>query len=176
MIGFFKSLFTSNEEKKKGMALADEKRYGEAAEALREALVKSPNDETVLLALSQALFELKDFASAISYLKTAVQNASSINAVPAIMLGYAYYKIDELGLAREAISNALKIDSKHPAAHYYMGLVELKSGNIDYATDNFEEVISEKPTFIQARLLAIGELFVIEREKRKNGASEKQAL
>ncbi len=167
MFGFLKALFGEASHKSKGMRFLEEKRFEEAVSELKEAVVSSPKDETSLLSLSQALFELKRFEESIEYLKTAAENASSINPVPAIMLGYAYYKTEKVEDARSALERAMKVDSKHPAARYYMGLVHLKSGNIDAATDEFEEVISEKPTFIQARLLAIGEMFIIQNEKNK---------
>jgi tetratricopeptide (TPR) repeat protein len=167
MFGFLRSLFGDASHKNKGMRFLEEKRFEEAVSELKEAVVSSPRDETSLLSLSQALFELKRFEDAIEYLTAAAENASSINPVPAIMLGYAYYKIEKVDEARSTLERAMKIDSKHPAARYYMGLVHLKSGNIDAATDEFEEVISEKPTFIQARLLAIGEMFIIQNEKNK---------
>ncbi len=167
MFSFIKSLFTSDDCKKKGLNYLEARQYEEAAEQFKSALEKSPGDNDLLLNISQALFELKKFEDALPYLKTAAAKASSINPVPAIMLGYALYKLDMLDEAGEALNAALKIDSKHPAAHYYMGLLNLKLGNIDIATDSFEEVISEKPTFIQARLLAIGEMFIINSERKK---------
>lgn len=161
MFEFIKNIFVSNEKKTLGMSLLDEKRHAEAVEAFIAALEKSPDDIDILLNISHALFELKRHADAIEYLKRAASRASSINPVPEIMLGYAYYKTDALDESKAALERALRIDSKHPAARYYMGLLNLKLGNIDAATDEFEEVISEKPTFMQARLLAIGESFII---------------
>ncbi len=166
MFSFIKSLFTTDDCKKKGLSYLESRQYEEAAEQFKAALEKSPGDNGLLLNISQALFEQKKFEDALPYLKTAAAKASSINPVPAIMLGYALYKLDKLEDAGEALNAALKIDSKHPAAHYYMGLLNLKLGNIDTATDSFEEVISEKPTFIQARLLAIGEMFIINSERK----------
>ncbi|HOT75570.1 MAG TPA: tetratricopeptide repeat protein [Candidatus Wallbacteria bacterium] len=167
MFSFIKSLLFTDENKKKGLEFLDNKQYEEAAARFKTALEKSPFDQSLLLNISQALFELKRFEEAVGYLKTAAEKASSINPVPAIMLGYALYKLDRLEEAGAALDAALKIDSKHPAAHYYMGLLNLKLGNVDVATDSFEEVISEKPTFIQARLLAIGEMYIIDSERKK---------
>jgi len=167
MFSFIKSLLFTDENKKKGLELLDNKQYEEAAAHFKTALEKAPFDQSLLLNISQALFELKKFEEAVGYLKTAAEKASSINPVPAIMLGYALYKLDRLEEAGAALNAALKIDSKHPAAHYYMGLLNLKLGNVDMATDSFEEVISEKPTFIQARLLAIGEMYIIDSERKK---------
>jgi len=171
MFSFIKSLFTPDDCKKKGLALLEARQYEEAAEQFRAALERSPGDGGLLLNISHALFEQKKFDEAVPYLKTASEKASSINPVPAIMLGYALYKSEKLEEAGQALSAALKIDSKHPAAHYYMGLLNLKLGNIDAATDSFEEVISEKPTFIQARLLAIGEMFIINSEQKTKKAN-----
>lgn len=167
MFAFFRSLLFTDEDKKLGQGHLDAGRYEEAVSHLKAALAKAPEDQTLLMNISQALFELKNFEDAVPYLKTAAAKASSINPVPAIMLGYALYRLDRLEESSEALKTALKIDSKHPAAHYYMGLLNLKQGNIDSATDSFEEVISEKPTFIQARLLAIGEMYIIDSERKK---------
>lgn len=168
MFSFIKSLFVTNEDKKKGQSFLDSGNYSDAVSHFKAALEKSPDDSGMLLNISQALFELKNYEEAVPYLKTAAAKASSINPVPAIMLGFALYKLDRLDEAGEALKTALKIDSKHPAAHYYTGLLNLKRGNVDSATDSFEEVISEKPTFIQARLLAIGEMYIIDSERKKN--------
>lgn len=165
MLGFFRSLFGGANHKDKGISLLEEKKYDEAVSELTAALEKSPEDEIVLLNLGQAYLELRKYDEAVEKLRKAVQKASSVNPVPAIMLGYAYYKADKLDEAEKSIESALKIDSKHPAAYYYRGLISLKRGHVDEATDAFEEVISERPTFVQARLLAIGEMFIIKNEK-----------
>ncbi len=168
MFSFIRSLFMTDENKKMGFDCLDNRQYDRAVEYFRAALEKKPSDNNILMNISHALFELKRFEEAVGYLKTAADKASSVNPVPAIMLGYALYKSERLEEAEAALSAALKIDSKHPAAHYYAGLLNLKKGNIDAATDSFEEVISEKPAFVQARLLAIGEMFIIESERKKN--------
>ena len=165
MLGFFRSLFGSANHKDKGISFLEEKKYDDAITELTEALKKSPDDEIVLLNIGQAFLEIKKYDDAITNLQKAAQKASSVNPVPAIMLGYAYYKADRLDEAEKSIEAALKIDSKHPAAYYYRGLISLKHGRVDEATDAFEEVISERPTFVQARLLAIGEMFIIKNEK-----------
>lgn len=167
MFSFIKSLFGGNPHKNAGVSLLDEGRFEEAVAELKLAHEKSNGrDETILLSLGHALFELRRFAEAVDYLKIAAENASTINPVPSIMLGYAYLKSGDAEEAEKSIKKALKIDVKHPAARYYMGLIHLKRGNVDAATDEFEEVIAEKPTFIQARLLAIGEMFIMSREDK----------
>lgn len=167
MFDFIGSLFGGNPHKTKGLQLLEDRLFEEAVEELKHAHEKSNGrEESILLGLGHAFFELKRFSESIEYLKIAADNASTINPVPSIMLGYAYLKTDNVEEAENSIRKALKIDVKHPAARYYMGLILLKKGNIDAATDEFEEVIAEKPTFVQARLLAIGEMFIMSRENK----------
>lgn len=161
MFSFLRKIFIKNEELIKGLKYFDEGNYNKAVEHLKEALKIDPSNDKILLSLSQALLELKQYDEALIYLNELVKNVSSINPVPLIMLGYALYNLNRLDEAEEALKKALKIDSKHPAIHYYLGLLNIKKGNIDIATDCFEEVISEKPTFLKARLLAIGELLLL---------------
>ena len=78
MFSFIKSLFITNEDKKKGQGFLDSGNYSDAVAHFKAALEKSPGDSGMLLNISQALFELKNYEDAVPYLKTAAEKASSI--------------------------------------------------------------------------------------------------
>jgi len=138
--------------------------YNEAIINFEKALEIFPDDDISLLNLGYSYTGLKKFDEAKNALVKAVKLASPVNPAPEIALAMVYYETENFDLARNSINNALKIDIKHPAAHYYLGLILLKENRVDEATEEFEEVISEKPTFVQARMLAIGEAYLLEKK------------
>ena len=52
-------------------------------------------------------------------------------------LGWAYYQLDELDLAYEALSQALTLDSAHPRSRYYFGVVLERQGSVEAAADSY---------------------------------------
>jgi tetratricopeptide (TPR) repeat protein len=163
---FFNS-FKARKQFKSGMEYLAARDFSSARGEFEEARKLDPHDDMTLLNLGQVYTELGEYEKAIEALSKAKELASPVNPIPEIYLGYAYYRHGKLDEANEALESALKIDIKHPAAHYYLGLVSLKRGRVEEATEHFEEVVSEKPTFIQARLLAIGEMMLESRAMRE---------
>lgn len=140
-----------------GCDLLAERRYAEAEAKLRAAVDAAPEDETALYNLGLALHFQRRREEAAGILERAVKHAAPVNPAPLIALGMVQYELERFAAARESLLSALRLDCKHPAAHYYLGLILLKEGRVDEATEAFEEVIAERPTFVQARLLALGE-------------------
>ncbi len=149
--------------------------YKVAEENFLKAIEIYPEDEISLLNLGYSLTSEKRFDEAIINLQKAVDCASPVNPAPAIALAMAYYETGKIENANVFLKEALKIDVKHPAVHYYLGLILLKEERFDEATEEFEEVIAEKPTFVQARLLAIGETWLMDK-KSQNKKFNKEEL
>jgi tetratricopeptide (TPR) repeat protein len=147
--------------KNRGMEALLMRNYEEAVSNFEVALIHFPDDDISLLNLGYAYTGLKKYDKAKEVLERAVGLASPVNPAPQIALAMVHYETANFELAKKHIDEALKIDIKHPAAHYYLGLILLKEGRMDEATEEFEEVISEKPTFVQARILAIGESYLL---------------
>lgn len=163
MTGFLAGLFSgwrSAAPRNEGIDALAERDYPRAETHLRKALELSPDDETALYNLGVALHGQRRYPEAAETLERAVAGAAPVNPAPLIALGMVRYETGDFERARVALRDALRIDVKHPAAHYYLGLILLKEGRVDEATEEFEEVIAERPTFVQARMLALGEGFL----------------
>lgn len=163
MIGLFAflgRLFGGSPARKlcdEGCDLLAERKYAEAEAKLRQAVEAAPEDETSLYNLGLSLHFQRKRQEAAEVLERAVKHAAPVNPAPLIALGMVRYELERFDAARESLQAALRLDCKHPAAHYYLGLILLKEGRVDEATEAFEEVIAERPTFVQARMLALGE-------------------
>jgi tetratricopeptide (TPR) repeat protein len=158
--GFF-SHFKARKPRNRGLDALYQRNYLDAENAFLEVLEIDQEDSITWLNLGYALTGQKRFEEALGPLEKAVEFASPVNPAPRIALGMAYYELGRNDEARAELQTALKTDVKHPAAHYYLGLILLRENRLDEATEEFEEVISEKPTFVQARLLTIGETYLM---------------
>jgi Flp pilus assembly protein TadD len=76
--------------------------------------------------------EADDYKSAIGHLTKAIQESPN-DADAHSMLGYSYRKLGTFDKSMEHYQKALKIDSKHRAAHEYLGELYLEMNQLENA-------------------------------------------
>jgi Tfp pilus assembly protein PilF len=129
----------------RSLLLYDLKRVPEALEALREAVSLDPQFAEAHHNLGVALAESGRWGDAVQ----AYRKALSIPGYAAPLktynnLGWAYYNLDRLAEAEEALKTAIRLDPEFAGSHYHLGLVLLKAGRKDEA----------RAAFLRARDLA----------------------
>jgi Tfp pilus assembly protein PilF len=121
-----------------GLLYLEFKRIPEALESFREALRLDPRFAEANHNLGVALAESGKWADAVQAYRKALAIPGYANPLVAYHnLGWAYYNLDRLAEAEEAIATALRLEPNFVSAHYHLGLVLLKSGRRDEARAAF---------------------------------------
>ena len=124
-----------------GVALLQDDRPGEAADALRraEALAEAPNP-ALALSLGTALLRSGASEEAVAVLEEAAGHFP--RAAPIlIQLGYVHYTRLEGEAARGVLLGAREVAPESPLAHFYLGLAEAALGALEPAADAFREAV-----------------------------------
>ena len=111
---------------------------------LEKRVASDPNDTQSLLTLANVCQDGKFFDKAIvQYRKYLEKSPRDANA--RVDLGICYYETSSLTEARKEMEIALRYDSKHIAAHFNLGIVSLRSGNLKEANEWFKKTIALAP-------------------------------
>lgn len=136
-----------------GVAFMELKRWDEAIQQFR--IVKDDlfhaNTESAAINLGLSYLGKGDFAKARAELE-AVTSSSPRNPVARLALGRALFGMGKNELAIVEYKKALTPYRDFGAAHYYLGLAQLKSGKKDEARQSFNEVLRIIPDSELGRL------------------------
>ena len=122
-----------------GYTLADQtKRYAEAKELILKALVLRPSDAHVLDSMGWVSYKLKDFATAIEFLKKAY--AASPEAEVAAHLGEVLWESGEQDKARAVLLRSYAEDSDNPILNE---VIERYGINLDSLAADAENAASD---------------------------------
>ncbi len=123
-----------------GLAHFQIKEYEPAIEFLTKALelkaAEGQNDLDILPALSRSHLALNHFQAAIPYLETLTRKQSEV-ANNHYLLGFAYANLTRLKEAATELKAAVRLDPKDSGAWYYLGVLSLKSNQLDEAIASF---------------------------------------
>ena len=123
-----------------GLAQFQIKEYESAIESLTRALelksAEGQNDLDILPALSRSHLSLNHFQLAIPYLETLNQKYPEV-ANNHYLLGFAYANLNRLKEAATELKAAVKLDPKDSGTWYYLGVVSLKSNQLEDAISSF---------------------------------------
>jgi tetratricopeptide (TPR) repeat protein len=100
----------------------------EAVQELEEARAASPADPELAFALASGYLQLKRLDAAERLFKEVV--AAKPLAVTHVLIGRTYRDAGYFDRARVSLERALKLDSKVPRAHYYLGTVAVMSEGV----------------------------------------------
>lgn len=144
-----------------GVAYLDLKRWDSAIQQFK--IVKDDlfydNSENAAINLGLAYLGKGDYPKALEELQTvAVQ--SPRNPVVRLSLGRVWFAMDKTEQAMVEYSKALEIYRDYGAAHYYLGLAQLKLNKIDAARASFKEAVRFIPDSDLGRA-ALGYLDII---------------
>jgi Flp pilus assembly protein TadD len=107
---------------------------------------------TVGFEQAAAAFESGDYRGAISRLEMMLA-AGPDSARPRILLGWSYYRLGNLGLARAEFEHALRLNPHEPnayAAHEGLGWIAYKANEYDRALGLFAEALRLRPGYNNA--------------------------
>ncbi len=80
----------------------------------------------------------------IEELKRNIKETDSVRA--RVFLGYVYYEDGSLDIAHECLSEAISMAPKYADAHYALGVLYLKRGNLDMSEIHLNRYIKLKPS------------------------------
>jgi tetratricopeptide (TPR) repeat protein len=116
-------------------------------ESLQEALKTEPKNSTALLRLANLYYDTRAFASAIMMYDRYLE-INPANPDARVDLGTAYFEMalrdsmnreQYLTAAKEQMVRALSVNPRHQLAHYNLGMVSLRGGNLEEANDWFRK-------------------------------------
>jgi tetratricopeptide (TPR) repeat protein len=124
--------------------------YAKAAALLTEVVAAKPNDAALYypLAVSLGMEGKKDDADRVIRQMVALGGSSP---QVHILLGRAYYGKNDSAKALEELKAAIAVDNKVLLAHFYSGLIYVKSGKLDDAAKEFEAELILNPGDVEAK-------------------------
>jgi Flp pilus assembly protein TadD len=131
-------------------ALADEKRYDEAAISYRIALRLSPTSAQTHYNYGNFLAKQGRAAEAVDAYREAVRFDPHF-ALAHNSLGAALFSAGDVKGAEAAFRNAIRIDASYADAHANLGVVLAKQNRRDEAIAEFQEALGLKPGHIVAQ-------------------------
>jgi tetratricopeptide (TPR) repeat protein len=126
-----------------GNAYLELKQNGEAAAALRQAVRLDPKDPNKHFQLGNAHARLEQHADAAKDFAEVVRLKPAADAY--FNLGNAYNKLNRLGEAAEAYEQSLKLEPNAADVRFALGVVHLRGGNRDAATEQYNALKGLNP-------------------------------
>ena len=128
----------------RGKLAFEAKRYAEAAEEFRKAVVARPNSVTARINLGATLSQLGDRTGAIEQFEQALSlEPGKVNAHYNIAILLAGENLHEKAIAH--LQSALKIEPNDLSARYLLGRELTKIGRLDEALAEFSRVVQADP-------------------------------
>jgi len=129
-----------------GVAYLELKRWDDAI--LQFKIVKNDlfydNGDSAAINLGLAYLGKGDYPKALEELR-AVAASNPRNPIVRLSLGRVWFAMDKTELAIGEYRKALEIFADYAAAHYHLGLAQLKLNNLEAAKSSFKEVIRIMP-------------------------------
>jgi cytochrome c-type biogenesis protein CcmH/NrfG len=124
--------------------------YAKGSAMLRDVIAERPDNIGLYYTLSISLIKLGRVAEANEVIqKMLARNGDSPQIH--ILLGQAHYGENDTVRALAELNRALEMDPKTLTAHYYAGLIYLKTGKFDMAAREFQAELSLNPNDSQAK-------------------------
>lgn len=128
----------------RGKLAFEAKRYAEAAEEFRKAVVARPDSVTARINLGATLSQLGDRTGAIEQLEEALSlEPDKVNAHYNLAILLAGQNSHEKAIAH--LQSALKIEPNDSSARYMLGRELMKVGRLDDALAEFSRVVQADP-------------------------------
>lgn len=106
-------------------------KYGLALETYKKALEKTPGSQTIVFNTANALYQLKDYSSAIETYDRAVETDGDYTQSSYFNKGNAFYKTGETKKAKEAYRKAILLNPKDKQAIHNLQLLLQESKEDD---------------------------------------------
>jgi tetratricopeptide (TPR) repeat protein len=124
--------------------------YAKASALLTEVVAMKPNEVALYYPLAISLDKTgkTEAANRITrQMMTLGGNSPQLH----ILMGRAYYEQNDAAKALEELHTAIKLDAKLRFAHFYAGLIYVKTGKLDEAASEFEAELVLNPADVQAK-------------------------
>ncbi|HEY2975285.1 MAG TPA: tetratricopeptide repeat protein [Pyrinomonadaceae bacterium] len=125
----------------KGVAAAQKGNAKSAIEFLGKAVAAHPNFAVALDELGIQYLKLSEWDKAAETFETLLKLRAT-DATTQLNLSIAFYNQNKLDLAETHLREALKLKSNGPSAHYYLGMVLLKTKHYDEAEKELQLTVS----------------------------------
>ncbi|MDY6854317.1 MAG: tetratricopeptide repeat protein [Thermodesulfobacteriota bacterium] len=134
-----------------GLVYLKKKDYSSAKENFNRALAINPSLSGVHNNLGTLYLELRQWEDAIGEFKKALSNPLYATPERALCnIGWAYYRMGDIGKAIESYNKALDISPDFYLAHYNLGIGYSSIDKVNEAIDEFRLSIHSNPEFADA--------------------------
>lgn len=135
---------TANQFYTDGKALQDEKKYSEALELFKKAIVKNPDYKEAIYNAGWTCNELQKYSEAIPYLQRAVTLWPKEPKVY-LELGYAYEKTDQMEKTISNYNYAISIKPDYALAYKYLAIVYYDTYEYKKSLENINLFLKYEP-------------------------------
>ena len=129
---------TATDYYNKGVALKNDKKSKEAADAFKEAVALSPDYKEAIYELGWCLNDLKDYTGAIISLRKARNLWAEIPKVH-FELGYAFDKTDRTDSAIASYNRCIALKPDYSLAHKQLGIIAYNQNDNAVALQHFKK-------------------------------------
>ncbi len=136
-----------------GINAAEQKKYDESFEYLKEATQYNTLNPKIYFCMAQNYYQLANYTSCIEAVNKAIeyekQNAEKTNDF--LLLSAAHHQLGNFFEEKKALTDLLKIDDKNSEGLYRVGLMYATQHDIKNAEEAFKKALIYKPDMIHAK-------------------------
>ncbi len=140
----------------RGRKLLEQEHYTEAAEVLRKALHKTPEEPEGYRLLGEALYQQGDYQGSLKALEETLRRVSA-DAFLFNSLAYSQLSLGDSEEAASSFQKALEMVPLYPQARKGLALAHLQQGQTERAAEELQEALNSLPEDGEM-LLALGEI------------------
>ncbi|MFH1778143.1 MAG: tetratricopeptide repeat protein [Candidatus Omnitrophota bacterium] len=129
---------------KSAITLIKQKRYPEAIDKSKRALVMSPLNFDARFTLAEAYFHNQDINRALAEFNF-IRNEEPTKLAVLKWVGYIYLKQEEYGLAKDILAEFVEIDAEDAWGHYYLALAYERLRQNKEAIKEYEKALELSP-------------------------------
>jgi tetratricopeptide (TPR) repeat protein len=135
----------------RGRLLADDGRYGEAVEAMRQAVALDPRSAYLRISLAELLLQAGEDQEALEAAKDALQQDPGLREAH-LLLGGLYFRDRDYARAVEHFKRVVELDPDNENAYLHLAVTYSRLGEKDLALSGIHDLLARHPDSLAGRL------------------------
>lgn len=141
----------SDERDNKATEVVTSANTGSASKSELPPKIEVSADVQKRYAQALELMKAEQYEQAINILREVVRRNENLSG-PYVNLGIIYLKTARIPEAEQALKRAIEINSRNPAAHNLLGMLQRQTGLFNQAEQSYQSALATYPDYIHAHL------------------------